>query len=88
MFIALGGMVIFLLQGEWVGFFGVSAMFAALGWLSALYLLEQMNRQAGLSRKQRKKENKHRDGVWRAAVIWLGLLVSTVGITVTIIEGP
>ena len=88
MFIALGGMVIFLLQREWVGFFVISAISAALGWLSALYLLEQMNRQAELTRRQRRKEKKRRDELWRVAVVWIGLLVSTVGIAVTIIEGP
>lgn len=86
MFIALIGMVIFLFEGDWVGFFVISAMFAALGWLGAFYLLEQLERQAGLTRRQRRKEKKRRDELWRVAVVWVGLLASTVGVALTIIE--
>ena len=88
MFLAVAGMVVFLKQGEWVLFFILSALFAALGWAAALYLLKQMNQRAGLSKRQRRKQTKKQAPLWRAAVIWVGLLISTVGIAFTIIEGP
>jgi hypothetical protein len=88
MFVASAGMAIFLLESNWLAFFVLGTLASALGWLGAGLLLKRMNAYGALSNKKQKKTRRNAGPVGIATVIWLGGLLSTVGVAVSLIEGP
>jgi hypothetical protein len=85
--VAATGMVVFLLQGELVWFAATGALAAALGWVGGKLILDRMRERAGMTAQQQREQDREHGDLLPVTVVWVGGLLSTVGVALTVLEG-